>query len=64
MKHVSRRNFIKRALSGVVALVASSTFVSIPDPREHVALTVDKDGNATLKGAMITVDEKDNAILK
>lgn len=64
MKTVSRRNFIKKALAGITVLTSASIFASVPTQNKELALSVDKDGNATLQGAVITVDTNCNATLK
>lgn len=62
----SRRKFIKRLLTGTVVVTAASVFKSVPVlyKNKNVIMTVDKDGNATLKGITITVDKNHNAAVR
>lgn len=64
MKTVSRRNFIKKALAGITVLTSASIFASVPTQNKELTLSVDKDGNATLQGAEIAIDQNNNATLK
>ena len=61
MKTISRRKFLKSALTVIATLPMASLFVSKPDAQKGVTLKVDKDGNAVLLGAAITVDKNNNA---
>ena len=61
MKIVSRRKFIKGALAIIATLPVAKMVDPILAQQQDVILTVDKDGNATIKGTTITVDEKGNA---
>jgi hypothetical protein len=61
MKTISRRKFLKGALTVIAMLPVASMFVSKPDAQKGVTLKVDKDGNAVLLGAAITVDKNNKA---
>ena len=61
---VSRRKFIKHALAGTAVLTAASVFKTVPFLHKNVFLAVDKDGNATLKGMTVIVDENNNAAIR
>ena len=63
MKTVSRRKFIKGALAGISALSSATIFTPALAQKSDVYLDVDEDGNATLQGAEITVDQNNNATL-
>ena len=60
MTNVSRRKFLK----GLSASLAVLPFFSLFRAPKKVTLAVDKDGNATLIGAEMTVDEQAKATLK
>ena len=60
MASVSRRKFLKDLSASLAALACFSIFRT---PKK-VMLSVDKDGNATLIGAEMTVDEQAKATLK
>lgn len=59
MKSVSRRKFVKWALSAFALIPATS--IVVPVKAEEVTLTIDKDGNATFCGVRLIVDKRGNA---
>lgn len=61
MKTVSRRKFVKGALAVMALLPVAKMIKSVPIMQKDAVLTVDKDGNATLTGMKITVDNERNA---
>ena len=60
MVNVSRRKFLKRLSASLAALTCFSLF----SKSKKVTLSVDEEGNATLIGAEISVDEQAKATLK
>jgi hypothetical protein len=64
MKTVSRRKFIKGALTVIALLPAARIVKAAPAMQKDAVLTVDKDGNATLHGMTLAVDRKNNATVK
>lgn len=62
MKTISRRKFIRAAFSALAVLpVAKILHVAPAHADGKVQLIVDKEGNATLKGATVVVDKNNNA---
>lgn len=64
MEIISRRKFLKTALTVIASLPVASMFIPVSDARGDAVLTVDKDGNATLHGWKIAVDNQNNATVK
>lgn len=64
MKTVSRRKFVKGALAVIALLPAARIIKAAPAMQKDAVLTVDKDGNATLHGWKIAVDNQNNATVK
>lgn len=62
MDSVSRRKFVKWALSALALIPA--TGIVIPAKAEEVTLIIDKDGNATLRGVRLIVDKRGNAAVR
>ena len=60
MTDLPRRTFLKRLFAGCAA-VTSWKFFGVP---ARVTLSVDKEGNATLLGAELTVDDRAKATIK
>ena len=61
MKSISRRKFLKCALSAVALFPFAKTIKTLSVHRSKAVLTVDKDGNATIKGTTLAVDKKGDA---
>ena len=61
MKSISRRKFLKYALSAVALLPFAKTIKTLSAHRSKAVLTVDKDGNATLHVMTLAVDKQNNA---
>lgn len=61
MKSISRRKFLKYALSAVALFPFAKTIKTLFVHRSKAVLTVDKDGNATLIDMTLAVDKKNNA---
>lgn len=64
MSVVSRRSFVKKVLAGITALTAEKVLGIAPVSQKDVILTVDKNGNAKLYGAKVSVDYRNNATIK
>lgn len=64
MNGVSRRSFVKKVLAGITALTAERAFGIVPVPQKDMVLIVDKNGNAKLYGAKVSVDYRNNATIK
>lgn len=63
MKIVTRRKFLKWALSASALLNAATIFHIAQDKSPEVSLIISKDGDATLHGVEFVVDRRKNAIL-
>ena len=61
MKSVSRRKFIKGVLAVAALLPLAKTIKNNIAMQDKVVLAVDKEGNATLCGMTLALDEKNNA---
>lgn len=62
MKNISRRKFIRAAVSILSVLpVAKILHVAPAHADEKAQLIVDKEGNATLKGVTVVVGKDNNA---
>lgn len=62
MDSVSRRKFVKWALSAIALIPATS--IIIPAKAEEVTLTIDKDGDARFRGVSLIVDKRGNATVR
>ena len=56
---VSRRKFLKGVFAGLAMLTPARGLAS----KKSITLSVDEDGNATLQGAEVVVDENHHATL-